>query len=170
MTIKIVQKGNEVLRQIAKEVPVEEIKSKKIKKITEKMSDALARAENGVALAAPQINESLRIFIVDKNALKRGEKQKEKKREIDPWIFINPVVKKTSKKKHTVAEGCLSAKGLFGAVKRAEKLTVEASDENGKKFAYGASGLLAQIFQHEIDHLNGILFIDRAEILEQYEK
>lgn len=69
MSIKIIQKENKVLRQIAKEVPVEEIKKKKIKDLINKMSDALSIAENGVALAAPQIGESLRLFIVDKNAL-----------------------------------------------------------------------------------------------------
>ena len=59
---------------------------------------------------------------------------------------------------------------MFGTIKRADKLSLEAYDENGKKFTRGASGLLAQIIQHETDHLNGILFIDKAEVLEKYEK
>lgn len=178
MAIKIIQKENKVLRQVAKEVPVEEIKKKKVKDLIKKMSDVLSIAENGVALAAPQIGESLRLFIVDKNALlprKLEEKQEEsmekkKKKKTDPLVFINPAIKKISKKKRVVGEGCLSVEGIFGTIKRADKLSVEAYDENGKKFTRGASGLLAQIIQHEIDHLNGILFIDRAEFLEKYEK
>lgn len=165
--MKIVQKENKVLRRIAKEVPMKEIKSRKIKGIIRNMSEALSAAEYGVALAAPQIGESLRIFIVDGNALKREEKPEKQKRKIDPWIFINPVIKKISKKKQIVPEGCLSVNGVYGAVKRAEKLTIEAYDETSKKFTRGASGLLAQIIQHEIDHLNGILFIDKAIKMEQ---
>lgn len=179
MTIKIIQKGNKVLRQIAKEVPMEEIKSRKIKGIIKNMSEALSAAEHGVALAAPQIGESLRIFIVDRNILEVNRRQasvpptpgvgsKKEKKVIIPWILINPIIKKISKKKQTVGEGCLSAEGMFGTIKRAEKLSVEAFDENAKKFSRGASGLLAQIIQHEVDHLNGVLFTDKAELLEKY--
>ncbi|MFA4890302.1 MAG: peptide deformylase [Candidatus Paceibacterota bacterium] len=180
MIAKIVQKGNKVLRQIAKEVPVKDIKEKKIKDLIKKMSDVLSLAENGVALAAPQIGESVRLFIIDKNALipRRptsspdspdvGRQRQKKKEKTDPWVFINPVIKKISKKKQVVGEGCLSVEGMFGTVKRADKLSVEAYDENGKKFTRGASGLLAQIIQHETDHLNGIIFTDKAEILEKY--
>jgi len=172
--MKIAQKDNKVLRQIAKEVPMKEIKEKKIKDFLKKMSGALSLSETGVALAAPQIGESLRIFVVDKNALLPREEEKledkKKKKKTDPWFFINPVIKKMSKKKQVVPEGCLSVEGVFGTIKRADKVTVKAYDENGKKFTRGASGLLAQIIQHETDHLNGILFIDKAEILEKYEK
>lgn len=164
--MKIVQKENKVLRQVAKEVPVKEITGGKIKNLIKKMSTVLSLAENGVALAAPQIGESLRVFIIDKNALLSRDKEGKKK--TDPWVFINPVIKKISKKKQDVGEGCLSVEGVFGTMKRADKLSVEAYDENGKKFTRGASGLLAQIIQHETDHLNGILFIDKAETIERY--
>lgn len=170
MAIKIIQKENRVLRQIAKEVPIEEIKRKKIKDLIKKMSDALSVSEHGVALAAPQIGESLRFFIIDKNALLPRNQEDKKKKKTDSWVFINPVIKKISKKKQVVGEGCLSVEGIFGTISRAEKLSVEALNENGKKFSRGASGLLAQIIQHEIDHLNGILFIDKANALEKYEK
>ena len=179
MSIRIVQKDNKVLRQIAKEVQVKEIGERKINDLIKKMSDVLSLAEHGVALAAPQIGESLRLFIVDKNALLPHKpedkiedklKEKKKKKKTDPWVFINPIIKKISKKKQIVGEGCLSVEGMFGTVKRADKLSVGAYDENGKKFTRGASGLLAQIIQHETDHLNGILFIDKAEQLEKYEK
>jgi peptide deformylase len=183
MSIRIVQKDNKVLRQIAKEVPVKEIGGRKINDLIKKMSDALSLTEHGVALAAPQIGESLRLFIVDKNALKQNQDEgrtfansakvrpsPSSPKKTDPWVFINPVIKKISKKKQVVGEGCLSVEGMFGTIKRADKLSVEAYDENGKKFNRGASGLLAQIIQHETDHLNGVLFIDKAELLEKYEK
>jgi peptide deformylase len=82
-------------------------------------------------------------------------------------VYINPVMKKMSKSKKMVEEGCLSVRYLYGKVNRSTKATIEAYDENGNKFTKGGSGLLAQIFQHEYDHLNGILFIDKAKGLEE---
>jgi peptide deformylase len=163
MAIKIIQiypdrsvgKDNKILRQKAKEVAQKEIGSKKIKDILGWMEEILAESKEGVALAAPQIGEPLQIFIV-KLIPDAGFK-----------IFINPKIKKISQKKQIVPEGCLSVEGVYGAIKRAEKLTVEAYDEKGKKFTCGASGLLAQIIQHEMDHLNGILFVDKAIKLEK---
>ena len=145
---KIIQVKNKILREKAKEVPLKDIGSEKLKKILGEMTGALYTAKDGVALAAPQIGVPLRIFIV--------------KKEISPSIFINPKIIKMSKKKQTVNEGCLSVNGVYGTIKRAEKLTVEALDEKGRKFTRGASGFIAQIIQHEIDHLNGVLFIDEA--------
>lgn len=162
--MKILQKNEKKLRQISKEVPLDEIKSNGTKAILEKMAKALAGKENGVALAAPQIGESLRIFIVAGEIIKNEipPELKEKKVRLKPVVFINPILKKISQKKQIVGEGCLSVEGIYGAIKRAEKVTVEAYDENAKKFTRGVSGLLAQIIQHEMDHLNGILFIDKA--------
>ncbi|MBU1159836.1 peptide deformylase [Patescibacteria group bacterium] len=161
----IIQKNEKDLRQTTKEVPLEEIKSKKIKNIITLMKKALSQSKDGVALAAPQIGESVRIFIINLAVSPPlgGETAK-------PSVFINPVIKKISKKKLVVHEGCLSVEGIYGTIKRAEKLTIEAYDENGKKFFRGVSGLLSQIIQHEMDHLNGILFIDKAIRLEKYAK
>lgn len=146
------------MRQKAKIVPLDIIGSKKIKKIISRMKEVLAESKDGVALAAPQIGESLQIFIIKLTP------------DVGFKIFINPKIKKKSKKKQILPEGCLSVEGVYGTIKRVEKLTVEAEDENGKKFICGASRLLAQIIQHEMDHLNGVLFIDKAERLEKYEK
>ncbi|MEI6057920.1 MAG: peptide deformylase, partial [bacterium] len=76
--------------------------------------------------------------------------------------FINPEITRLSREKHEVEEGCLSVRWLYGKMKRSKKASVRAYDENGKRFERGASGLLAQIFQHETDHLEGVLFIDHA--------
>ena len=174
----IVQTGDKVLRETAREIALAEIRTPKIKEILKKMTNALSNAKDGVALAAPQIGLPLRIFIVLKeyteNKTARELKEIQEKKEKTPKpakteiaVFINPKIAKISKKKQTVREGCLSIAGMFGEMNRAEKIILEAYDEKGKKFSRGASGLLAQIFQHEMDHLNGILFTDTAINLEK---
>ncbi len=164
--IEIVQKGTPVLRQVAEKVPVSEIKTEKIQNILKDMSVALASQDDGVAIAAPQIAIPLRIFVVSRKVeimLKKLEEAPESERAgIKDGVYINPEIKKLSKTKKLLDEGCLSVRPIFGKVERALKATVTAYDENGKKFTKGASGLLAQIFQHETDHLDGILFIDKA--------
>ncbi len=157
MPKKIVQKNSAVLRQIAGAVPVEDIGGEKITKILQEMNEALDACLDGVAIAAPQIGVLWRIFIVSGKALSNKGKGRQPNQ-----IYINPVIKKLSSKKVTMEEGCLSVRWLYGETRRADKATVEAYNERGHKFVKNGSGLLAQIFQHEMDHLNGILFIDKA--------
>ncbi len=161
---KIVQKEDKILRSIAKEVPISEIKSKKVQKIISDMKALLAKEPDGVAIAAPQIGVPFRIFVVSgkvKSFLEKTEK------EYPDSVYINPKITKLSKDKKLMEEGCLSVRYLYGKVRRSNKASIEAYDENGKFFKRGASGLLAQIFQHECDHLDGILFIDKAKDLEE---
>ena len=169
--IKIVQKENGVLRQMAKEVPKEDITKPKIKKVLKDMADALKSQDDGVAIAAPQIGISLRVFIVSGKIFspyfKRGEPLPKGEKTPKNIIFINPKISKLSKEKNWVPEGCLSVRWLYGKTHRGVKATIQAFDENGKKFIRGGSGLLAQIFQHETDHLNGILFIDHAKDIKE---
>lgn len=147
---------NPILRAIAKPVSAELFGSKELIATLQAMSEALKSRGDGVALAAPQIGVSQRIFIVSgKIFAEEGEQKSDQE-------FINPVIKKTSRKKRRLEEGCLSVPNLYGFVKRAEKVTVAAHDRSGKKFERSSSGLLAQIFQHETDHLDGVLFIDHA--------
>lgn len=170
MKTKILQRDAVVLRKVAKSVPIKDIGSKKIQDILERMKEALYAEEDGVAIAAPQIGESLRIFIVKSDVLtfiknkKKAVKAGEESKEIiaADLVFINPEITKSSKKKKDMEEGCLSVRWLYGYVKRSEKVTLKAYDEKGKLTERGASGLLSQIFQHETDHLNGVLFIDTA--------
>lgn len=168
---EIIQKENKILRQTAEKVPITEIKTEKIQKIIREMSEALATQDDGVAIAAPQIAISLRIFVVSKKVeiITKGleEVAEVEKQKITDSVYINPEIKKLSRRKQIMDEGCLSVRPLFGQVERSEKATVTAYDENGKKFTKGATGLLAQIFQHEIDHLNGVLFIDKATDLKE---
>lgn len=161
--VHIVQKSNEVLHEIAKEVPHKDITSPHIKKIIADMKEALASQDDGVALAAPQIGVSLRIFVIAGKAFLYADGNDIEGREIPPdMVFINPEILKLSKKQVVLPEGCLSVRWLYGKTIRSEKAKVRAYDEHGKPFEYGGSGLIAQIFQHETDHLNGILFSDHA--------
>jgi peptide deformylase len=161
----IVQTGNQVLRAAASEVPLEQIGQTKIRHLLDKMKAILATREDGAALAAPQIGVSLRIFVVSKRIFDEGKDHFPAKLKTQDLVFINPVLIKVSKKKKKLEEGCLSVQGVFGKIERADKAQIEAYNENGQKIAYSGSGLLAQIFQHEIDHLNGILFTDKAKDL-----
>ncbi len=173
MPKKILQKEALVLRKICHAVPVEEINSPELHKILKEMKEALDSQDDGVAIAAPQIGYAKRIFVVSKrveNIVKGPKKDPEGKEDVETEkdiVFINPVLKKVSKEKKTVEEGCLSVRYLYGKVSRSSKATVEAYDEHGKKFTRGGTGLLAQIFQHEMDHLDGILFIDKAKYVEE---
>ncbi len=180
MNIKIVQKENKILRKIAKEVPVKDIVGTKIQNVIKKMMQALDSEGDGVAIAAPQIGENLRIFIISKKIFEIMDEEKERGKKVEDseksekgkaphknMIFINPEILKTSKEKMLVDEGCLSVRWLYGKVKRSKKTLIRAYDENGKSFTIGGSGLLSQAFQHETDHLNGVLFIDKAVNLEE---
>jgi peptide deformylase len=163
---KIVQNGDPVLRQVAQPVPVEEIGSAKINRIIADMSEALASCDDGVAIAAPQIGVPLRIFVVSGQLFVEEEDQRKQKKQAD-LVFINPKITKRSKKQVTLDEGCLSVRWLYGKTKRSDKVTVEAYDEQGGKFSWSGSGLMAQIFQHETDHLDGVLFIDQARDIQE---
>ncbi len=171
MSKKIVQNGEPVLRALAKEVPTAEIDSKKIKKVISDMKIALSKEPDGVAIAAPQIGESLRIFVVAGRvyALKKEEDVEKimDQRLYPDKTYINPQIIKRSKKEKELLEGCLSVRHIYGKIKRSEKITVKAQDETGKIFTQIGSGLLAEIFQHETDHLDGILFIDNARDLKE---
>jgi len=163
----ILQKGSPVLRKTAEAVPLSDIHNAEIQKIITDMKTALRPYKEGVALAAPQIGHSSRIFVVsghvfNPEALQEDNKEKANSPDL---VFINPEIVKTSRKKEWMSEGCLSVKDTFGEIKRAEKTTVRAYDEQGSIFTRGASGLFAQIIQHEVDHLNGVLFIDNAKEL-----
>ncbi len=156
-----------ILREVAHAVPIEEIPSKKITQLIVKMKKALYQEDDGVAIAAPQIGEGLRIFMVrgSVRVLDQKEVDEVEEKEMPDLIFINPEIIKTSRKKNRLEEGCLSVRWLYGDVARFEKVTLKAYNEKGELLTVGASGLMAQIFQHECDHLEGILFIDKAQNL-----
>lgn len=160
---------NPALREISKPLTPEEIASPRIQTLIAEMKTLLAQEKLGVALAAPQVGEAVRLFVVSGAALSRQEDDtapllSTKISQADQ-VYINPEIMRVSRGTKLKHEGCLSVRGTWGMVPRAEKMTVRAKDEYGNTFTRGASGFLAHIFQHEIDHLNAILYIDKAEEL-----
>lgn len=158
----LVDQHHPALHHIAQEVPLQDIQSTHIRKVLKDMREALRNYNVegffGVAIAAPQIGVPLRIFLVEDTNPDRDSADA-----IPPLVAINPEIIKLSKRKKVMGEGCLSVPGAYGAVSRSTQATIRAYDEEGNRYERGASGLLAQIFQHECDHLDGILFVDRAE-------
>ncbi|MFQ5541116.1 MAG: peptide deformylase [Candidatus Paceibacteria bacterium] len=164
MTDPIRLEGDPVLRLVADRVPDELFGTDELTDIIRRMTTSLRAASNGVAIAAPQIGISYRIFVVRGFVIENHERN-----DLDlDAAFINPRITKHSRKKMPLSgEGCLSVPDVYGTVERHEKATVEAYDVSGKRFTRGGSDLLAEIFQHEIDHLEGILFIDKATDLKK---
>jgi len=161
--VDIVQKEHSVLRGKASAVASADMGTPKLKEIIARMSKALSLQDDGVAIAAPQIGVPLRIFVVSGKVLR-------KKRDGSPAsdrVFINPEIMSMSKEKIWMEEGCLSVRWLYGEVPRFTKATVRAYNENGKRFTLIGGKLLGHIFQHEIDHLEGILFTDKARNLHE---
>ncbi|MDD2657430.1 MAG: peptide deformylase [Candidatus Pacebacteria bacterium] len=173
---EIVQDGALVLREIAKPVPEELFGTPGLAQIIADMTEALDYELEGVALAAPQMGLPYRLFIVRKdrtlpplNAASDAASGELPVRQevLAPQIevYINPEILKTSRRRARMDEGCLSVRGIYGTTKRHERVTVRARNADGTTFERGGGGIMAQIFEHEIDHLNGILFIDHAEHL-----
>lgn len=157
---KLVPQNHPALHQIAEEITDEEFQNGYVEKLIKDMKQAL-KAYNvdgfvAVAVAAPQIGVSKRVFLIEDQSTDRDET-------IPNLVAINPKIIKTSKKTHLVGEGCLSVPEHYGEVRRHKNVTMRARAEDGTEYERGAGGLLAQIFQHENDHLDGVLFIDRAE-------
>lgn len=141
--LEVLKAGNPVLKQVAQ--PVDHV-NKRMRAFIEDMAETMYKTD-GVGLAAPQVGVSKRIIVVDDgNGLQ---------------ALINPQIIKAEGSQWG-PEGCLSVPGYFGDVERYEKVTVTAIDPNNKKLRIEAEGFLARIFQHEIDHLEGHLFIEKA--------
>lgn len=135
--------GDPVLRQRGKRIPAI---TKEIDTLIDDMIQTM-RESNGVGLAAPQIGKSLQLTVIEVD-------------ENQPYVFINPeIIRRTGKRR--VTEGCLSLPGWYGEVERSEEVVVRAKNRYGKEFKLKANELLAQAIEHEVDHLNGVLFTDR---------
>ncbi len=164
---EIVQIGENVLREKATPLSKKDIASPKIRALIARMKKLLKQEKYGVGLAAPQVGASVRLFIVSGRAfLPDSATEEEQKNPPPDKVFINPELVRTSKTKREMAEGCLSVRGKYGTVLRSEKATVRAQDEQGEAFTYHGSELVAHIFQHECDHLDGVLYVDKAVKLE----
>ena len=148
MAIKtILTEPNKILRQVSKQV---EKVGEEEKKIMDDMLETMYQA-NGIGLAAIQIGIPKRIIVID---LAKGEEKK------NPMYFVNPVIKNKNQNLATYEEGCLSVPDQFAEVNRPSTCEVEYLDYYGEKKILKAEGLIATCIQHEMDHLQGILFID----------
>lgn len=146
MILDIVKLGEDILREKAQ--PVAEVNDE-IRQLAQDMFDTMIDAD-GVGLACPQIGRNLRMFVLIADDDVRR-------------VFINPQIIKTSEELGDYDEGCLSIPQVYETIKRPVRVTVQALNENGKPFTLDADGLLARIIQHEYDHLDGIVFIDRGD-------
>lgn len=162
---EIVQIGDPVLRAVAAPVTEEQFGAPGLKDVIDGMALALDEQKDGVAIAAPQVGISLRIFLIRYDRLQIAPEGQTVPPNVG--VYINPAFVRSSRRRDVMEEGCLSVRGIYGKTYRHERATIRARDFDGKIFERGGGGLLAQVFQHETDHLDGILFVDHA--LETYE-
>lgn len=145
--LPIITVPNEHLRQKSQEVPAAKISSPEIQALVDNLIETM-REEKGVGIAAPQVDKSLRVIIAEHNG--------------SPEVFINPELTSLSWSKIDSEEGCLSVPGINGIVRRHRSATFLAYDRKGQEINLKVAGFFCIILQHEIDHLNGILFTDRV--------
>lgn len=153
-SLKIITNPNSILRKKSIEIKKGDITSGKIKKLCLNMAKTMLN-KDGVGLAAPQIGKNIRLCVVN---TKEGS-----------ICLINPKITKKSWAREWGEEGCLSIPDIFGEVRRHKKIICKYFDNKGKEIKISAEGLLARVIQHEIDHLDGILFIDKARGVKKVE-
>ena len=168
MALEIVQAGAPVLRQRARRLTLAEIQSREIRKLIDEMRETM-RSSPGVGLAAPQIRRSVQIAVIEdrkeyhKDATAEHLAERER-RPVPYHVIINPQISAVGDVRAEFFEGCLSLAGFTAVVNRAYRVRVDCLDHRGKAKRIEATGWYARILQHEIDHLNGTLYIDRMRI------
>jgi len=150
--LEIIINPNPILRKKSQDVNLDNILEPKFQEFLLDMEETMLK-EDGVGLAAPQIGKNIRVISI--------------KAEGKKFFIINPTITKVSWKKVWDEEGCLSVPDIFGKVERHKKINLVYYNEKGKKQKLSTSGFLARVIQHEIDHLDGILFIDKAKNLKK---
>ncbi len=161
MPLKVPKEAeNPLLYKPSRDLTLEEIKSEKIKKFTVDLIETMY-AKNGVGIASVQVANPIALCIIAKDFTP------DKKADL---VLINPKFEKASVLRDWEEEGCLSVPKIYGKVRRYKKVKLSALDEKGGKINFVATGFFARICQHEIDHLNGILFISKAKQLHSLEK
>ena len=160
MLLEITKEPNALLHKVSKNLTVEEISSQKMKEFIVDLTETMY-VKDGVGIASVQVGNPIQLCIIAKNFTPKKESD---------LILINPSFEKKSVLREWDEEGCLSVPNIYGSVRRFKKIKVTALDENGKKIEFIATDFLARIIQHEIDHLNGILFIEKAKKFHTFEK
>lgn len=146
--LEVVKEPTPSLRQKSK--PVKDFSAPEIQNLIPDLIHTMYK-KDGIGIAAPQVGVNIRMVVINTAD--------------GPMILINPEITFKSKKMESEEEGCLSVPGVYGFVKRYQKIKVKALTYNGKHVNFSAENLFARIIQHEIDHIDGILFIDKAEKL-----
>jgi len=154
--MQIIQLGNSVLRQVA--TPVTDVMSDRIQTLCDRLL-ALVKESNGVGIAAPQVGESLRLFIV----ASRPNLRYPNAPTMNPIVMINPKIVSHANETEKGWEGCLSVPGIRGLVPRYKQIDVEYIGRGGMPYQQTFTDFVARIFQHELDHLDGKVFLDRVE-------
>lgn len=152
----ILQLGHRILRNVSKDVPSDAFGTSTLRNLVQEMKAAMTE-DDGCGLAAPQLGEPLRLFVVEMPQLEGAD-------ELQPipfTVFANPVLNLHDGRKMHVWESCLSVPGLAGLVPRARRATIEFQDIDGRRHRAQATGFLAAILQHEYDHLDGLVFLNR---------
>jgi peptide deformylase len=150
--LDIVTYPDDILRMACQEIKTNEINTKNFGSFLADMKKTMSK-KDGVGLAAPQVGKNIRVVVINtKNKI---------------VAMINPALTHRSLSKEAMEEGCLSVPDFFGNVMRHKKVTCLYTDENGAKMKVDAEGLMARVIQHEIDHLDGVLFIDKAKDLKK---
>lgn len=167
MLLKIVQTGEPVLRRRARDLTPEEMTSPATRRLIDLMRDTLRDAP-GVGLAAPQVGVDVRVAVIEDRAeyqamLPPAELAARERQVVDFHVLINPRLVVEDATPVEFHEGCLSVNGFSALVRRARAVRVEAFDEQGRPFSRVATGWYARILQHEVDHLDGMLYLDRME-------
>ncbi len=147
MTLPIITTPDPFLKERSKEITLEQLQSKEMQEFFDVMIETMI-AEEGIGLAAPQVGKHWRVIVVTWEG--------------KPQVFVNPEITKRSLRKVKNEEGCLSVPGLTGIVQRPRAITLKALNRNGDEITIETDTFEAIIFQHEIDHIDGILFIDRT--------
>lgn len=158
-TKPVLRMGHPLLRQIAQNVTSEEIKSEEFNQLIKDMYDTM-KQEGGIGIAAPQIGVSKQVTIIE---LPEDSDRYEEVQKTPLLVIINPILTVIDDEKKGYWEGCLSVPGLRGYVERPQKIKVEFTDLDLKKQTLELDGFLATVFQHELDHLSGTLYIDKIK-------
>jgi peptide deformylase len=167
MTLEIVQTGDPVLRTAARPMSVEEIRSPSTQQLIEHMRDTM-RAARGVGLAAPQIGESIQLAVIEDRAdyikdISSAQLAERQRSQVAFHVIINPKMTIVGETTVDFFEACLSFPGFAAIVGRGASVRVECLNERAEPITITAQGWYARILQHEIDHLNGTLYIDRMQ-------
>ena len=167
MKLKIVQAGDPILRKQSRALTKDEISSPSTQQLIELMREVMREAP-GVGLAAPQIGESIQLAVIEDRpayiANLSAEELAERQRSAIPFhVIINPKLSILDNSAAAFFEGCLSVTGFLAVVERAVNVRVECLNERGEEVTINAQGWYARILQHEIDHLNGTLYVDRMK-------